>query len=46
VEAGFSHDMALLEKEHPDLVALPQVAQGSPRTALLEAARPAGAAIT
>ena len=29
--------MALLEKAHPDLIELQQVAQGSPRTALLEA---------
>jgi nucleotide-binding universal stress UspA family protein len=41
LEADFSHDMALLEKTHPDLSVLQQVAQGSPRTALLEAARKA-----
>ncbi len=38
LEADFSHAMALLEKEHPDVTVLRQVAQGSPRDALLAAA--------
>lgn len=38
LEADFDHAMALLEKEHPDVTVLRQVAQGSPRDALLAAA--------
>ena len=38
MEAGFSHAITLLEKEHPDVTVLRHVAQGSPRTALLAAA--------
>lgn len=39
MEADFNHAMALREKEHPDVMVVRQVAQGSPRTALLTAAR-------
>jgi nucleotide-binding universal stress UspA family protein len=38
MEADFSHAMALLEKAHPDVTVLRQVAHGSPRDALLAAA--------
>ncbi len=38
MEADFSHAMTLLEKEHPDVTVLRQVAQGPPRAALLAAA--------
>ena len=38
MEADFSRAMARVEKEHPDVTVLRQVAQGSPRDALLAAA--------
>jgi nucleotide-binding universal stress UspA family protein len=38
MEAAFNREMTLLEKDHPDVTVLRQVAQGSPRTALLAAA--------
>ena len=38
MEADFSHAMTVWEKEHPDVTVRRQVAQGSPRTALLDAA--------
>jgi nucleotide-binding universal stress UspA family protein len=38
MEADFSHAITLMEKEHPDVTVLRQVAQGSPRDALLAAA--------
>ena len=38
LEAAFSHAIAVLEKEHPDVTVLRQVAQGPPRDALLAAA--------
>lgn len=38
MEADFNHAITLLEKEHPDVTVLRQVAQGSPRAALLAAA--------
>ena len=37
MEADFHRAMTQLEKEHPDVTVLRQVAQGSPRTALLAA---------
>lgn len=38
MEAAFNSAMTMLEKDHPDVAVLRQVAQGSPRTALLAAA--------
>jgi nucleotide-binding universal stress UspA family protein len=38
MQAAFDRAMTLLEKDHPDVAVLPQVAQGSPRSALLAAA--------
>jgi nucleotide-binding universal stress UspA family protein len=38
MQAAFNRTMTLLEKDHPDVTVLRQVAQGSPRSALLAAA--------